>query len=177
MLFAMERAWIHNANSSFSVVQPCVNVCACVSVLKVCVCERESVAGSSSSSAPSWHIESSGNHSLSMYGSSCGSPCLILHACGECHNTFTSHSSTSSLGQAREEKPPLCVRLCFFLNSCTVAPYICMGSWPLLSCMHTVHVCLLADMYGCLCLFMYKHACVLPLKPASMLANILSIVA
>lgn len=58
-----------------------------------------------------------------MHVSSCGSPCLILHACRECHNTFTSHGSTSSQGQAREEH---CLCVSAFANSCTAAPCICM---------------------------------------------------
>lgn len=69
----------------------------------------------------SCRIRSSGNHSLSMYGSSCGSPCLILHACRECHNTFPSPSSTSSQGQAGEEScSHVCVCVSQFRHSCSI---------------------------------------------------------
>lgn len=79
-----------------------------------------------------------------MYGSSCGSPCLILHACRECHNTFTSPSSTSSQGQAGEES---CSRVCvcLFPYSGTVAPYICMHLRTVYGSMRVTHVCLLCS--------------------------------
>lgn len=121
--------------------------------MSVYVCVKECLMQQLSTS---WRIRSSGNHSLSMYGSSCGSPCLILHACRECHNTFTSHSSTSSQGQAREENCSY-VSACALVNLCTVAPYICMRMWTVYACMHMTHVCLLAHMHACLCLVMYKH--------------------
>lgn len=98
----------------------------------------------------SCRMRSSGNHSLSMYGSSCGSPCLILHACRECHNTFTSHSSTSSQGQAGEES-------CFgaSVNSYTVAPYICMHAGMDSIFLHACSSCLQTHLYACL--FMFIH--------------------
>lgn len=134
--------------------------CACV---PKCVCVWECLRQLLSTS---WCIWSSGNHSLSMYGSSCGSPCLFLHARRECHNTFTSHSSTSSQGQRAASAPA---------NSCTVAPYICMHT-------RTVYACLYARLlicpHACLTVFIHVQTLVrLLVNSAVMLANVICTVA
>lgn len=113
----------------------CVDVWTCL-----CVCVWTSCC--------MWSTE---NHRLSMYGSSCGRPCLILHARGERHNTFTSHSSTSSQGHTTAlllQWPPA--------HPHTVAPYICMHARPDRMCSRACDTCLpLARCtQACLCLLM-----------------------
>lgn len=143
-----KKARIHNSNPTFSMLQRCVNVGICVHAkvrARVCVsvCLRQQLS-------MSWCIWSSGNHSLSMYGSSCGSPCLILHASRKCHNTFTSHSSTSSQGQP--EKRVASVPACApakFLHSCSK----CMHTQTVYACMHTTRLLICSHS----CLFMFIH--------------------
>lgn len=106
----------------------------------------------------SWRIGSSGNHSLSMYASSCGSPCLILHACRECHNAFTSHSSISWQGQAREENC-LCVSVCVSMRSCSIHMHVCVDSICLYAYKTQLltHSTCLCGMYVRLFLFIHVH--------------------
>ncbi len=111
-----------------------------------------------------------------MYGSSCGSPCLILHPCRECHNTFTSHSSTSSQGQAWEENCS-CVAACVFsefLHGCSMHMHVCLDCMYL----HACDTCLLTGSYACLFMFIRVQTIMhLLVKAVVMLVNIIWTVA
>lgn len=101
----------------------------------------------------SWRIWSSGNHSLSMYGSSCGIPCLILHACRECHNTFTSHSSTSSQGQGGERRTTsVCQPVRMWIYARLLYMHALCGQYKLACIRYTFA-------YLFICMLGYVHPC------------------